>query len=191
VTTMSNDPNKPQDPNSKVVHTYDDIQEEDNHMPNWWLFILFSTIVFAFGYWLVFHTSKSLPDPRAEYTAEVDALKKSRLAANPMSDEAIAELTKDPALVEEGKKVFASTCASCHAQEGQGLVGPNLTDKFWIHGNKPTQIARSVTDGFAEKGMPPWGTILGPDKVRKVSAFVLTLKGKNLPGKEPQGEATE
>jgi cytochrome c oxidase cbb3-type subunit III len=188
---MSNDPNKPQDPNSKVVHTYDDIQEEDNHMPNWWLFILFSTIVFAFGYWLVFHTTKSLPDPRAEYTAEVDALKKSRLAANPMSDEAIAELTKDPALVEEGKKVFASTCASCHAQEGQGLVGPNLTDKFWIHGNKPTQIARSVTDGFAEKGMPPWGTILGPDKVRKVSAFVLTLKGKNLPGKEPQGEAAE
>lgn len=188
---MSNDPNKPQDPNSKVVHTYDDIQEEDNHMPNWWLFILFATIVFNFGYWLVFHTTKSLPDPVTEYRTEVDALKKSRLAANPMSDEAIAELTKDPALVEEGKKVFASTCASCHAQDGQGLVGPNLTDKFWIHGNKPTEIAKSVTEGFADKGMPPWGTILGPDKVRKVSAFVLTLKGKNLPGKEPQGDAVE
>ncbi len=178
----------PNNSNDKIVHTYDDIQEEDNHLPNWWLFILFGTIVFGFGYWLVFHTTKSLPDPRTEYNAEVDALKKARLAANPMSDESIAALTQDPAQVEEGKKVFASTCASCHAAEGQGLVGPNLTDKFWIHGNKPTDIANSVTNGYADKGMPPWGQMLGPDKVRKVSAFILTLKGKNLPGKEPQGE---
>ena len=64
-------------PNDKIVHTYDDIQEEDNHLPNWWLFILFSTIVFGFGYWLVFHTTKSLPDPRTEYNAEADALKKA------------------------------------------------------------------------------------------------------------------
>lgn len=179
------------DPDSKIVHTYDDIQEEDNHLPNWWLFILFTTMVFGFGYWLVFHTSKALPDPVTEYRADVEAIKKARLAANPMSDESIAALVSDPAQIEEGKKVFASTCASCHAQQGEGLVGPNLTDKFWIHGNKPTEIARSVSDGFADKGMPPWGPVLGPDKVRKVSAFVLSLKGKNLPGKAPQGEALE
>jgi len=181
----------PNDPKDKIVHTYDDIQEEDNHLPNWWLFILFGTIVFGFGYWLVFHTTKSLPDPRTEYNAEVDALKKARLAANPMSDEAIAAVTQDGTQVEEGKKVFASTCASCHAADGQGLVGPNLTDKFWIHGNKPTDIVKSVTDGYADKGMPPWGQILGPEKVKKVAAYVLTLKGKNLPGKEPQGDAIE
>ncbi|MFO0594417.1 MAG: cbb3-type cytochrome c oxidase N-terminal domain-containing protein [Myxococcaceae bacterium] len=176
-----------QPPDSKIVHTYDDIQEEDNHLPNWWLFILYATIVFGFGYWLVFHTTKSMPNPVAEYRTDVDALKKSRIDANPMSDEALAALSQDPAQVEEGKKVFASTCASCHAAEGQGLVGPNLTDKFWIHGNKPTDIAKSVTEGYADKGMPPWGPVLGPDKVRKVAAFVLTLKNKNVAGKEPQG----
>jgi cytochrome c oxidase cbb3-type subunit 3 len=176
------------DPNSKIVHTYDDIQEEDNHLPNWWLAILFATMVFGFGYWLVFHTTKSLPDPVAEYQADVAALKKSRIEANPMSDEALAALAADSSQVEEGKKVFAATCASCHAQQGEGLVGPNLTDKFWLHGNKPTDVAKSVTDGFADKGMPPWGPVLGPDKVRKVTAFVLTLKGKNLPGKAPQGD---
>lgn len=186
---MSTDPSK--DPNSKVVHRYDDIEEEDNHLPNWWLFILFGTMVFGFGYWLVYHTTQSLPTPVKEYAADVEAIKKARVAANPTSDEAITALAADPTQVEEGKKVFASTCASCHAADGQGLVGPNLTDKFWIHGNKPVDIVKSVTDGYADKGMPPWGPVLGPDKVRKVAAFVLTLKGKNLPGKEPQGEPVE
>ncbi|MFT3710328.1 MAG: c-type cytochrome [Archangium sp.] len=179
------------DPNAKIVHTYDDIQEEDNRLPNWWLFILFTTMVFGFGYWLVFHTTKTLPSVASEYQADVTALKKSRIDANPMSDEALAALASDPSQVEEGKKVFASTCASCHAQQGEGLVGPNLTDKFWLHGNKPTEIAKSVTDGYADKGMPPWGPILGAEKVRKVSAYVLSLRGKNLAGKAPQGTELE
>ena len=181
----------PNDPKDKIVHTYDDIQEEDNHLPNWWLFILFGTIVFGFGYWLVFHTTKSLPDPRTEYNAEVDALKKARLAANPMSDEAIAAVTQDVAQVEEGKKVFASTCASCHAADGQGLVGPNLTDKFWLHGNKPGEIVKSVDQGYAEKGMPAWGPPLGAEKIRKVALFVLSVRNTNVAGKEPQGDPLE
>lgn len=180
-----------QDPDKKIIAVYDGIEEEDNHLPNWWLATLFGAIVFTFGYWLVFHTTKSMQNPREAYAAEVEALKKSRIDANPMSDEALAEFAKDTARVDEGKQVFATTCASCHGQNAEGLVGPNLTDKFWIHGNKPTEIAKAVTDGFADKGMPPWGAILGPEKVRKVTAYVLTLKGKNLPGKEPQGEPLE
>jgi cytochrome c oxidase cbb3-type subunit 3 len=180
-----------QDPNKKVIHVYDGIEEEDNHLPFWWLGTLFGAIVFSFGYWLVFHTTKTMPNPGEEYAADVAALKKSRIEANPMSDEAMAELAKDAAKVEEGKQVFASTCASCHGQQGEGLVGPNLTDKFWVHGSAPTQIARAVSEGFPDKGMPPWGAILGPEKVRKVTAYVITLKGKNLPGKEPQGDPVD
>jgi cytochrome c oxidase cbb3-type subunit 3 len=179
------------DPNSKIVHRYDDIEEEDNQLPNWWLFILFGTILFMFGYWVVYHTTHTLQDPRTEYNAEVVELKKARLALTPLSDDAILSVVGDPGQVEEGKKVFAATCAACHAQEGQGLVGPNLTDKFWIHGNKPSDVAKSVTDGFADKGMPPWGQVLGQDKVRKVAAFVVTLKNTNVPGKAPQGDPIE
>ena len=174
-----------------IVHRYDDIEEEDNYMPRWWLGILFATIVFGFGYWFVYHTLHQLPDPLTEYRDEVTELKKARAAQNPISDEAILELAKDPAQVEEGHKVYLSTCVACHAQEGQGLVGPNLTDKYWIHGHKPTDIYKSVADGFADKGMPPWIQVLGSDKIRKVSAYVLTLEGKNLPGKAPQGELCE
>jgi cytochrome c oxidase cbb3-type subunit 3 len=173
------------------IHEYDGILEEDNHLPNWWLAILFATIAFGFLYWFVFHTTRQLPTHEDDYRAEVAALKKARLAENPTSDEAIVALTQDAEKVEEGKKVFASTCAACHAAEAQGLVGPNLTDKYWLHGNKPGDIVKSVTDGFPEKGMPAWGAMLGPDKVRKVAAFVLTQKGANRPGKEPQGEAVE
>jgi cytochrome c oxidase cbb3-type subunit 3 len=176
------------DPNSKIVHRYDDIEEEDNQMPNWWLLILFGTIVFMFGYWLVFHTTHHLLDPRSEYEAQVAELKKARLAQAPLSDDAILAVAKDATQLEEGRQVFAASCAACHAQQGQGLVGPNLTDKFWLHGNKPSEIAKSVTDGYADKGMPPWGQMLGQDKVRKVSAFIVSIKGKDLAGKAPQGD---
>ncbi len=176
---------------SQIVHEYDGIKEEDNHLPNWWLFILFATIIFGFGYWFVFHTVGKVDTHEDVYRAEVAALKKARLEANPTSDEAIIALSRDPAMVDEGKKVFASTCASCHAAEGQGLVGPNLTDRHWLHGNKPADLVRAVNEGFPEKGMPPWGSMLGPDKVRKVTAFLLTIEGRNLAGKEPQGDLVE
>ena len=178
----------PHDYDSKIVHRYDDIEEEDNQMPNWWLGILFGTIVFMFGYWMVFHTTHQLLNPRSEYEAQVAEIKKARLAQAPLSDDAILAVAADAAQLAEGKQVFAASCAACHAQEGQGLVGPNLTDKFWLHGNKPSEIAKSVTDGYADKGMPPWGQMLGQEKVRKVAAFIVSIKGKDLAGKAPQGD---
>jgi cytochrome c oxidase cbb3-type subunit III len=178
------------DPNSKIIATYDDIQEEDNHLPNWWLAILFGTIVFAFGYWIVYQTTKTMPNPGAEYAADVAKLKQERaerMAANPTSDEALMALVADPAAVEEGHKIFMTICAACHGPLANGLVGPNLTDKYWLHGNRPSELAKSVEGGYPEKGMPPQGMALGPEKVRQVVAYVLTLRNKNVPGKEPQG----
>jgi cytochrome c oxidase cbb3-type subunit 3 len=180
---------------NKVIYTYDnDLQEEDNHLPNWWLFILFGSILFAFGYWFVYHTVKSLPTPVAEYAVDVAKVKADRaavLAANPMSDEALAAMRDDPARIEEGKKVFSTICMACHGLKAEGLVGPNLTDKFWIHGNKPSEIAKSVQGGYPEKGMPPQGDALGPEKMRSVVAYVLTLRNTNVPGKDPQGDPLE
>jgi cytochrome c oxidase cbb3-type subunit 3 len=173
------------------LRKYDDILEEDNHMPNWWLVILFGSIVFGFGYWLAFHTTEAFPNPLAVYQADVDALKKARAAANPTSEEALTTLGASAEAVAEGQKVFASTCAACHGQNAEGLVGPNLTDKFWIHGNAGKDILKAVGEGFPEKGMPAWGPVIGDTKARNVTAFVLSLRGKNLPGKEPQGNPVD
>jgi cytochrome c oxidase cbb3-type subunit 3 len=174
------------------TRVYDDIHEEDNVLPLWWLAILFGTVAFGFVYWFVYHTTQSLPQPDEEYRTELAAMTKARAEANPMSDEAFALMLASPENIEAGKQVFATTCASCHGQNAEGLIGPNLTDRYWLYGNKPTDIVRDVTEGFIEKGMPPWGPVLGPEKVRKVTAYVLSLKGKNLPGPRPaQGELIE
>lgn len=174
-----------------VVHVYDDIHEEDNRLPDWWLGILFGTIVFAFGYWFVFEVAGAAPGPLATMKTELAAQAKKRAEAGPVTDEALVVLAKDAATLTEGRKTFVSTCAPCHGAEGQGLVGPNLTDRFWLHGGRPTAIHHSITNGYPEKGMRSWGPVLGAERVRTVAAYVLSLKGKNVPGRPPQGDPSD
>jgi cytochrome c oxidase cbb3-type subunit 3 len=178
-----------QDP--KIVHVYDDIREEDNHLPNWWLAILYGSIVFSLGYWFVFETTHAVPNPVAAFRAEMEIAARQRAESGPITDDTLTVLSKDAQTLAEGKKVFVSTCAPCHGAEGQGVVGPNLTDPFWLHGGKPTAIHTSITHGYPEKGMRAWGPILGAGRVRSVAAFVLSIRGRNLPGKPPQGARGE
>jgi len=174
------------------MRKYDDILEEDNHLPNWWLAILLGTMVFSFGYWIAYHTTETFPSPPVVYKTDVDALKKARAAANPVSEEALEALVGNAETVAEGQKVYASTCASCHGPNAEGLVGPNLTDKFWIHGSgTATDVLKAVNEGFPDKGMPPWGPIIGDTKSRNVTAFVRSIRNKNLQGKEPQGNPVD
>lgn len=176
----------------QVVHVYDDIQEEDNRLPNWWLAILFGTIVFSFGYWFVYHTTRTLPGPSEVYKAEVDAVIAERIRHNPLSDEALFATARDAAAVQAGREVFTTMCAACHGKNAEGNIGPNLTDRFWIHGGKPADILRSLTDGYPEKGMPKWGLILGDEKTRNVAAFVISVRNTNQPStKPPQGVEVE
>jgi len=177
----------PADAARKVVHVYDDIEEEDNHLPNWWLAILFGAIVFAFGYWFVYEVTASARGPLASFKAEMAEAAKRQAEAGPVTNESLAVLSHDATTVADGKQLFVSTCAPCHGVQGQGLVGPNLTDKFWLHGGAAVDIHASITHGYPEKGMRPWGPILGAARVRAVAAYVLSIKGQNLPGRPPQG----
>ena len=105
-----------------------------------------------------------------------------------VTDDALAALAKDADAMAKAQKTFATTCASCHGPQGAGMVGPNLTDNFWLKGGKGTDIFKSIAEGAPAKGMPPMAPQLGgPDGVKNLAAYVLTLKGKNLPGKPPQG----
>lgn len=182
------------DPHTEMngeVHVYDGIEEHDNRLPRWWLATLWGAIVFAVGYWAWFETLGVGLSPRAEFDAELVAIAARDVAAQEQAgavdDAQLLTLATDTAAVERGKVVFQSTCLACHAAEGQGLVGPNLTDNAWLHGGKPTDILAVVGNGVIAKGMPAWKPALGAEKVKDVTAFLLTLKGKNVPGKEPQG----
>jgi len=179
------------DHDSKVIHVYDDIEEEDNHLPNWWLAILFGAIVFGFAYWFVYEITAAAPGPLAAFRIETAEAAKRRAEAAPVSNESLAVLARDEKTLAEGKQIFVSTCAPCHGAQAQGVVGPNLTDKFWLHGGAPLDIHKSITNGYPDKGMRPWAPVLGAVRVRSVAAFVISLRGQNLPGRPPQGTAVE
>lgn len=172
-------------------HEYDGIREYDNVLPNWWLATLWGTIIFAFGYWMYYHVLETGPLQMAEYHAEMQAAEeKMALAASArgaVTDETLTSLAAGPA-VDEGKALFGTYCAACHGVKGEGGIGANLTDDYFLHGSKPTEILKVIEDGVPSKGMPAWGAMLGATKVEQVTAFVLTLHGTNLPGKAAEGE---
>ncbi|MCY1020981.1 c-type cytochrome [Pyxidicoccus sp. MSG2] len=168
---------------------YDGIEEHDNLLPNWWLAILWTSIVFAAGYWFWYHIAELSPGQLGEYSGEAAEVAKRNADNKPVSDETLLALVQDPTAVGNGKAVFQANCASCHGAQGQGLIGPNLTDGFWLHGAKPVAIHKVVAEGVVARGMPAWERTLGAERVRAVAAYVLTLKGTNAPGgKAPQGE---
>lgn len=173
-------------------HDYDGIREYDNVLPNWWLATLYATIVFSFGYWMYYHVLGTGPLQMDEYHAEMAQAEEAAAAAaaarGALGDDELLAMVADSAKVEDGKSTFATYCVACHGMSGEGGIGPNLTDAYWIHGSKPTEILNVIRDGVPSKGMAAWGPVLGSDKVEKLTAFVVTLKGKDVPGKAAEGE---
>lgn len=173
-------------------HEFDGIREYDNDMPKWWVNLFIITIIFSVLYlaWyhLPFFPSKSLLDEyESAYKIAAEAnLEKKVLAAKSSFDYGAA--IKDQAVLARGKETFTSTCSPCHAVDGGGGVGPNLTDNFWIHGGSPEKIEEIILKGAPEKGMPSWEPVLGIDKIRETATYVVTLRGtKPAVAKEPQG----
>ena len=181
----------------RVVHTYDGIEEYDNHLPNWWLVTLYGAVVFALVYWFHYQVLRTGPSIAQSYELSVAADRRAAAdrarRAGAMTDDALLALSRDPATVQVGRGVFTQTCVACHAATGGGGIGPNLTDSAWLHGSRPTRILATINEGVLTKGMPAWGPQLGLERVQAVAAYVLTLRDTNVPGgKAPQGTtATE
>ncbi len=180
-------------------HTFDDIQEFDNHLPNWWLWTFYLACIFSVFYWLHYHVLGTGPLPREKYAMEMEAAE-ARLSQMEVSNETLLALSKEPTAVAKGEKIYVQNCGQCHDRNLAddivnlgGNVGPNLTDKYWIHGGKPMDLYNTVIKGVPAKGMPDyWLRTLGPTGCQQVVAFILTHKNTNVEGgKEPQGEPEE
>ncbi len=174
-----------------LQHDYDGIKEANVSPPQWWQGIFLVTVVAAGIYWFVFHTFHFLPVGREEYEKEAAQLAAAQAekmrASGALGPEALATLSKDPVTLEKGKATFDSLCAACHKADGSGLIGPNLTDAVWLHGGSNANIYKTITNGVPDKGMQAWLPTLGQEKTLAVAAYVVSMKGKNLPGKAPQG----
>ncbi len=172
-------------------HEYDGIQEYDNKLPNWWLYILYGSIAFSLLYWLFFHTFGIGKLSVERYDTEMIAAAEAQLArmsTEELTDESLLLMASIPDRLTEGVKIFEQFCVVCHGANGEGSVGPNLTDAYWLHGSRPTDIHKTVMDGVPDKGMVAWSGQLGPRRVQAVVAHLLTLKGTDVPGKAPEGE---
>lgn len=171
-------------------HESDGIQEYDNDLPRWWLYLFLFTIVWGGIYVVYFHFS-GRPTPREMLDQEIaqGGLKSPAPQGGGESEKLNwAVLVADNSVRTLGKQVFLSKCAPCHLEQGQGLVGPNLTDDYWIHGGKPEQIHATIQNGVPEKGMVAWKALLKKDELVAVAAHVISLRGTHPPNpKAPQG----
>ncbi|KAA3437127.1 c-type cytochrome [Rufibacter hautae] len=173
-------------------HTYDGIFEFDNDLPPWWKYMFYATIVFGVAYLLHYHVFQSGNLQIAEYQAEVQQASLLNPAGN--SEGNVNEVTNFKPLteapkLEAGKAAFIQNCAACHGQEGQGVVGPNLTDEFWLHGGDVNDIYKTIKYGVTSKGMVAWQKKLSDDQILEVSSYILSIQGsKPANAKAPQGE---
>ena len=177
-------------------HDYDGIKELDNALPPWWKWGFYFTVVVAVIYMFRFHVTKTGPTPLEEYDYEmkIAAAKMENFRKN--SKEAFNETTvtlADAAGIAAGKKIYTGTCFPCHGANGEGnAVGPNLSDKYWLHGGSLGNVFKTITIGVPDKGMQAWGKTFSPTDIRNLSSFVLSLQGTNpANAKAPQGNLFE
>ncbi len=172
----------------KKLHEYDGISELDNQLPRWWINGFYLTIVFGvlYGGWYHLGNGQSIQEEfeadRNEVAARV-AIHAPKLAIP--ADEALVAFSKNKDRLAAGKSKFTQNCASCHAVDGGGGIGPNLIDRFWIHGGKPQDLFRTIQKGVLDKGMPPWEALMSSDDLISVTAFVISLR--ETPAAQPKG----
>jgi len=178
----------------EIIHEYDGIEEADNALPNWWLWIFYGSIVFSTVYWLALHEYGAAPLIAEEYAeaAETARVRAERAAGGPVTDDSLEALSHDERAVNEGKAKFRTQCVACHGDRAEGRIGPNLTDRYWIHGATPTAIHKVISKGApGQPMMIAWERTLGKRATQQVAAYLLTLRDTNVPGKAPQGRTAD
>lgn len=190
--TLPDADEKPAEDARLMEHAYDGIREYDNPLPGWWNAIFIGTIVFAGFYGLYYHVVEWGSTPDERYSAaltrwEAGREARDRADAASVSEKALADKVQDGNVLARGKQVFTEKCASCHGPEGAGLIGPNLTDGFQLHGSTRLDIYKTVRGGVPNTAMAAWGDQLPPADVMAAAAFVITLRGTNLRGKAQEG----
>ena len=171
-------------------HEYDGIQELDNNLPPWWVWMFYTTIIAGVIYIFNYHILGTGDLQIAAYDKEIvraDKEKAAYLDKMAMNvDETNATLMTEASDLSSGKGLFEVNCISCHNPKGEGLIGPNLTDDFWLYGNDIKDLFNIVKNGDGKgNGMPEHASKLNPIQIQQVSSFVLSLPYTK--GKDPQG----
>jgi cytochrome c oxidase cbb3-type subunit 3 len=176
-----------------LSHSYDGIVELDNYMPPWLKYIFYGTIAFAAIYLVNFFSLGLVQTSEQEYVAEVQRaeiqIAQYRKANAASIDENTAKLVKEEPLLAQAKTIYEQNCQACHGAAGEGGVGPNLTDEYWLHGGDVKEVFKTIKYGIPQKGMIAWQQKLKPDEIQSVASYILSLQDTHpANAKEPQGE---
>lgn len=147
-------------------HTFDGIEEYDNPLPKWWMYMFVGTCIFALAYYALYPglgNYKGLLGwtQVGQWEAEVQTAEEKygpifeAYAATP-----IDELVQDAEAMKVGQRLFANNCSVCHGSAGRGAIGfPNLTDSDWLYGGTEEAIKATLTNGrmgnMPAKGLNP------------------------------------
>ena len=174
----------------KTEHAYDGIEEYDNPLPGWWKWTFVATIIVCPFYWMFYHggaDGRSIQDDYNVALAENTRLQFAEIGDLEPTEETILKFAQKSNWVRVGEIVFKTNCSSCHGREGEGKIGPNLTDEYFKHISKVDDIARVIANGAAANAMPAWSNRLHTNEIVMVSAYVANLRGTNVEG----GKAAE
>jgi cytochrome c oxidase cbb3-type subunit III len=168
-------------------HEADGIRELDNLLPRWWVWLFHLTIVFSVVYMAYYHVFNAGDLQADEYRKEARRGEEIKSASLAKFESNLAALKPDgtQAILSEGRQVFTQMCAPCHRPDGGGLVGPNLTDDYWIHGASYVDNLKTIVNGVPEKGMVSWRGVLKPAQIQAVASFIYTLRGTSPSNPKP------
>ncbi len=173
-------------------HDYDGIRELDNRLPPWWLLLFYGSILWGVGYMFYYHWSGRDWSSQGQYiqemeVAEVDRLRYMDRMTDAINENNVTMLTDERSLA-FGEEIYKMNCLVCHGVYGEGTVGPNFTDEYWVHGGGIKNVFRIVKNGVPAKGMISWKSQLRPIEMQQVASYILTLEGTDPPNqKEPEG----
>ncbi len=187
-------------------HVWDGIEELNNPLPRWWVWVLYLTIIWGIGYTIAYpawplisgHTQgifgpserQAVADDIAKFNtanAEVQAA----LIAKPLADIPADEALKTYA-IPAGASVFKNNCAQCHGSGAAGVQGkgyPNLLDNDWLWGGDIEAIHTTITHGIRNTNdadarysqMPKFGAdgLLDEPQIAAVVEHVLAISGQD------------
>ena len=165
-------------------HTWDGLQEFNNPLPRWWLWLFYLTLIFAVGYFILY-PGVGIYDGYAGWTQEKqyeDEMARAEATYGPIfakyASQDLNALAADPAARKVGERLYLTYCSQCHGSAGQGAVGfPNLADNDWLYGGDAETIKTSILHGRSGM-MPPFGAALGDQGVKELAAYVVSLSGR-------------
>ena len=186
-------------------HSWDGIEELNNPLPRWWVWVFYLTIIWALAYSVAYPAWPMLTgatpgllgaSTRADVAAEI---KRFDDANAPMKAKLVAA---DLATIEQngelmqfaksaGESLFRTNCATCHGAGAGGVQGkgyPNLLDNDWLWGGDLEAIHTTITHGIRNTAdpearyseMPKFGTdeLLTKEQIAQVVEYVLQISGQ-------------